>query len=405
MKMGWYNVCPIEEGTGIPLTDQETPYALYYCQKVSPRTIEEIKHASELVGSVLMQAWSIVRKLDEETLLYYGFPKDAIKVVKSDALAPFCMRLDWCWNEETGVKKVIETNPQTPSFWFECTEGNGKVAQYFGLKEPVVKAQDILSLTLNQHIQRASFILNKRLAECRVAFTALNNAEDLGTMRWLSRHFHHKSTVLPLEFLRIKDGKYLFDSRTGKPIDILFMWYPIEWAIHDTDDKGQKLWPALEQLILEKKIVIVNFASAFALQPKSIFALITDLGLDLFSGKDAETIFNYFPKTSMAPENIGNSFFAKPILGREGEGGFAVRAGDIAVRSHSNDPWYTEQDYVYQELLELPYIEIAQQSMTAVWGAWLYNNGHDQLISGGVGMRVSEGRITDNISYWCPIGC
>ena len=404
MKMGWYNICPIEEGTGIPLTDQEVPYALYHCRKVSSQMIKEIKQASELVGSVLMQAWSVIRTLDEETLLYYGFPKDAIKIVKHDPLPPFCMRLDWCWNEETGVKKVIETNPQTPSFWFECTEGNNKVAQHFGLKQPDYNAQTILSLTLNQYIQRAAECLKKPISNCRVAFTALNNAEDLGTMRWLSSHFHHKSAVFPLEFLRVKDGKYLFDYRTGQPIDILFMWYPVEWAIHDTDENGKKLWSALEQLVLEKKLVIVNFGSAFALQPKSVFALITDLGLDFFSPKDADIIFNYFPKTSLTASDIGNSYFAKPILGREGEGGFAVKSGEIVLRSHSNDPWYTEQDYVYQELLEFPQVEIAG-SMTAVWGAWLYNNGNDQFVSGGVGMRVSEGQITDNISYWCPIGC
>jgi glutathionylspermidine synthase len=182
------------------------------------------------------------------------------------------------------------------------------------------------------------------------------------------------------------------------------MWYPVEWAIHDTDENGKKLWSALEQLVLEKKLVIVNFGSAFALQPKSVFALITDLGLDFFSPKDADIIFNYFPKTSLTASDIGNSYFAKPILGREGEGGFAVKSGEIVLRSHSNDPWYTEQDYVYQELLEFPQVEIAG-SMTAVWGAWLYNNGNDQFVSGGVGMRVSEGQITDNISYWCPIGC
>ncbi len=405
MKMGWYNICPIEEGTGIPRTDQEVPYALYHCRKVSSQMIKEIKQASELVGSVLMQAWSVIRTLDEETLLYYGFPKESIKIVKYDPLPPFCMRLDWCWNEETGAKKVIETNPQTPSFWFECTEGNGKVAQHFSLKQADFNAQTILTLTLNQHIQRAAECLKKTVNNCRVAFTALNNAEDLGTMRWLSSHFHHKSAVFPLEFLRVKDGKYLFDYRTGQPIDILFMWYPVEWAIHDTDENGKKLWSALEQLVLEKKLVIVNFGSAFALQPKSIFALITDLGLDFFSPKNADIIFNYFPKTSLTASDIGNSYFAKPILGREGEGGFAVKSGEIVLRSHSNDPWYTEQDYVYQELLEFPQVEIAGKSMTAVWGAWLYNNGNDQFVSGGVGMRVSEGQITDNISYWCPIGC
>lgn len=405
MKMGWYNVCPIEEGTGIPLTDQEIPYALYHCHKISPQTIQEIRHASELVGGVLMQAWSVIRNLDEETLLDYGFPKESIKIVKFDSLAPFCMRLDWCWNEETGVKKVIETNPQTPSFWFECTEGNNTVAQHFALKEPMLEAQNILSLTLNQHIQRAASLLKKPITKCRVAFTSLNNAEDLGGMRWLSSHFHHKSAVLPLEYLRIKDGKYLFDYRNGKPIDILFMWYPVEWVIYDTDENGAELWAGLEQLILARKVVIVNFGSAFVLQPKSVFALITDLGLNIFNDQDAQTIFQYFPKTSLIPDKIGNTYFAKPILGREGEGGFAVRSGKIAIRSHSNDPWYTQQKYVYQELLDLPKVEIAGEFMTAVWGAWLYNNGNDRLISGGLGMRVSEGQITDNISYWCPIGC
>lgn len=405
MKMGWYNFCPIEEGTGIPLTDQETPYALYYCHQVSPQTIQEIKLASEAVGSVLMQAWSVIRTLDEETLLYYGFPFDTIKLVKYDSLAPFCMRLDWCWNEETGVKKVVETNCQTPSFWFECTEGNAQVAKHFGLQEPTLKATDILETTLNQHIQRAALQLHKPISDCRVAFTALNNAEDLGTMRWLSSSFRHKSAVFPLEYLRIKDGKYLFNQITGEPIDILFMWYPVEWAIHDTDENGQRLWTALSQLILEKKVVIVNFASAFALQPKSIFALITDLGYDFFSAKDAATVLDYFPKTSLSAPEIGNSYFAKPILGREGEGGFAVNSGNIAVRSNNNDPWYTQQKYVYQELLDFPQVEIAGKPMTVVWGNWLYNNGNNEFVSGGVGMRVSEGQITDNLSYWCPIGC
>jgi glutathionylspermidine synthase len=405
MKMGWYNVCPIDDETGLPITEEEVPYALYYCHRIPSQTIQEIRQASELVGSVLMETWSVIRNLDEETLLYYGFPKEAIKIVKYDYLAPFCMRLDWCWNEETGVKKVIETNPQTPSFWFECIEGNSKVAQHFGLQNPTLNAQTILSLSINQHIQKAASILKKQVTDCHVAFTSLNNAEDLGTMLWLSKHFHHKSSVFPLEFLRIRDGKYLFDYRNGKPIDILFMWYPVEWAIHDTDENGARLWAGLEQLILEKKVVIVNFASAFALQPKSVFALITDLGLDFFNNQDAETVFKYFPKTSLTANDMGESYFAKPILGREGEGGYAVNSGKIAVCSNSNDPWYTQQNYVYQELLEFPKVDIAGESMTAVWGAWLFNNGSDRLVSGGLGMRVSTSEITDNISFWCPIGC
>lgn len=405
LKLTWYNLCPIDGETGLPLANQQMPYALYYCHQVSQQTIQEIKQASELVGRVFSDVWSVIRTLDEDALLYYGFPPETIKLVKYDALAPFCMRLDWCWNEESGVKKIVETNAQTPSFWWECTEGNREVAKYFGFKNPDEEAQNLLRITLNQYIQRAALLLNKPIEECRVAFTALNNAEDIGTMQWLSRNFQDKSTIFPLEYLRIKDGEYLFYERTGEVIDILFMWYPIEWAIYDEDETGKRLWPALQELIVNKKVVIVNFGSAFSLQPKSIFALINDWGLDFFGEENAATIFDYFPKTSMTAEAIGNSYFAKPILGRQGEGGFAVNAGSISAQSNNNDPWYTRQNYVYQELLDFPKIPIMGKPMTAVWGVWLYNNGSDRFVSGGVGIRVSDGLITDDYSYWCPIGC
>lgn len=70
----------------------------------------------------------------------------------------------------------------------------------------------------------------------------------------------------------------------------------------------------------------------------------------------------------MIAETIGHSYFAKPILGRQGEGGYAVYKDDLLVESSGNDDWYTEQTYVYQELLELPIVDIAGQEMTALWG-------------------------------------
>lgn len=404
MRLTWYNLCPIDGETGLPIPEEQVPYALYHCHPVSSQMIQAMQRASERVGRVFMKMRSLIQTLDEATLLDYGFPEETIRLVKYDPLPPFCMRLDWCWNEAQQLYKIVETNPQTPSFWFECTEGNRKVAEHFGLQDPTPAAPVLLKASLNQHLHRAAQHLGKPLSSCSVAFTSLNNPEDLGTMQWLSNHFEGESLVFPLEYLRIHDGDRLFYERTGQPIDILFMWYPVEWAIHDVDEAGKRLWPALEQLILDRKVVIINFGSAFMLQPKSILALISDLGYDVFDDQDAATVIDYFPKTSLNPSDIGGSYFAKPILGRQGEGGFAVEAGAIATRSSNNDPWYTEQPYVYQELLEFPTVEIANNTMTAVWGAWLYNDGNDCLAAGGVGMRVSEGKITDDYSYWCPIG-
>lgn len=401
----WYNLCPIHEATGIPQTNQQKPYALYHCQPVSRQTIQTIKQASEQVGQVLMQVWSIVRDLSPETLLDYGFPPETIRLVKHDALPPFCMRLDWCWNEATGDQKLIEVNAQTPSFWFECGTGNRQVAQHFGWSDPDPTSEMVLTRSLNQHIQRAASSLGKSVAECQIGFTALNNPEDMGTMKWLQQHCLQSSVVFPLEYLRIQDGDGLFNVHTNKPIDILFMWYPIEWAIHDTDAQGQTLWSALEQLILQRKVAVVNFGSAFSLQPKSILSLITDLGYDFFDSPEAAAVMDYFPQTALTPQAIGSTYFAKPILGRQGEGAFAVAADTITDRSSDNHPWYTQQAYVYQELLDLPKIKVAARPMTALWGVWLYNDGSDRLTASGVGVRVSEGLITDDRSYWCPIGC
>lgn len=400
--MPWYNLCPISP-SGVPIVDQQKPYALYHAHEVSSQFVQDLNRAAEQVGRIFAQLRSTVVQLNKETLLDYSFPEETIRVIRSDALAPFCMRLDWCWNEEKNVHKVIEANVQTPSFWFECVEGNAFVAQHFGLNPPELNLANRLKTRLNQHLDRAAKLQKKSLNQVQIAFTALNNVEDMGTMRWLSKFVPHDVLVFPLEYLRIKNGDCLFYEKTGAAINILFMWYPVEWAIHDTDENNQKLWPALEELMLKKRVTIVNFASAFALQPKSIFALITDLGLDFFDSNDALTVFDFFPKTAQTVDLMGNTYFAKPVLGRQGEGCFAMKSGKISAQSSNQDPWYTDQDYVYQELLDLPTIDIAGQSMTALWSTWLYNDGRDQFVPGGVGLRVSEGRITDDYSYWCPI--
>jgi glutathionylspermidine synthase len=406
MGLKWYNIAPIDDETGLAIPQSQQPYGMYHCHKVSAAMVQEMKSASRSAGSVIKKIWEVVRGLDDETLLSLGFPERSLEVIKASASLPFTMRLDWCWNELTKQKKIIEINCQTPSFWFECLEGNRVAAKHFGLSDPNPQASSVTKSSLYRQVERAAQKLGKRVNECVVGFTALNNVEDMGTMHWLSQHlkgFGIKTILFPLEFLGIKDGKGLFYTRNNTKIDILFMWYPLEWVIHDRDEQGKLLWDGLEQLILDQKVMLVNFASGFVLQPKSIFSLITDLGWDFF-GSDASCVFEYFPKTAMIKENIGHSYFAKPILGRQGEGGYAVYKDDYLVESTGKNEWYTTQAYVYQELLELPTVQIEGIEMTALWGSWLMNNGEDEFVSTGVGMRLSDGPITDDYSYWCPIG-
>lgn len=406
MGLQWYNVAPIDDETGLPILQEQQPYGMYHCHRVSATTVKEIKQATRAAGSVIKKTWEVVRGFDDETLLSLGFPERSVRVIKADSSLPFAMRLDWCWNELTGDKKIVEINCQTPSFWFECLEGNRFAAHHFNLGDPNPEAKELVPTCLYKQIETAAQKLGKKVNQCTVGFTALNNVEDMGTMHWLSQHLkgcNATSLLFPLEFLGIKENLGLFYTRNNTKIDILFMWYPLEWAIHDRDEQGKLLWDSLEQLILKQKVVLVNFASGFVLQPKSLFSLITDLGWDFF-GCDAATVFEYFPKTSMLAENIGHSYFAKPILGRQGEGGYAVYNQDVLVEGSGKNEWYTSQAYVYQELLDMPTIEIEGNEMTALWGSWLMNNGEEEFASAGVGLRLSTGPITDDLSYWCPIG-
>ncbi len=406
-KMGlkWWNICPIDEETGLPIAREEKPYGMYYCQKIPSTQVQEIKAASADAGRVIRKVWDVVKGLSDDILVDLGFPVESLKVIRTDGLTPFTMRLDWSWNQASQEHKIIEINCQTPSFLFECLAGNKYAAQYFGMSDPNPEAMKVVKASLRYQLSQAAAWLGKKLSDCTVAFTALNNVEDMGTMYWLSqqaRDIVSNVLLFPLEFLSVVKGRGLHYIQGDRQIDILFMWYPLEWAIYDRDEQGNMLWGALETAIAKKQVAIVNFASGFVLQPKTILSLITDLGADFF-GEDAWTVLRYFPETSTIASDIGNSYFAKPVLGRQGEGGYAVYKDDVLLESSGNADWYVKQQYIYQELLDLPTIKVEETEYTALWGSWLFNV-NEELIPAGVGMRVSVGPITDDCSYYLPIG-
>jgi glutathionylspermidine synthase len=94
--------------------------------------------------------------------------------------------------------------------------------------------------------------------------------------------------------------------------------------------------------------------------------------------------------------------FAKPIFGRQGEGAVAVIDGEEASAGNCADPFYTEQPYVYQELLECHTTTVAGAEMTELWGVWLYND-DGQMVADALGKRLSKSKVTDDGAYWCPI--
>ncbi len=57
MGLKWYNVAPIDEVTGLPITNGQQPYGMYYCKKISSTVVQEMKQASEAAGRVIKKTW------------------------------------------------------------------------------------------------------------------------------------------------------------------------------------------------------------------------------------------------------------------------------------------------------------------------------------------------------------
>jgi glutathionylspermidine synthase len=386
----------------LPLIDTpEIPsdYALFDCHKVDQNFIEKLNTSSAEIGKIINRIPDFIRSLDDETLIQAGYPADTIKIIREDHTNPFAMRLDWCC-QPNGEFKILEINSQTPSFWRECEEGNGALAKQFNLTNPTPNSTEQLKKSLNLQIEAHAKLLGKNPHDCNVTFVTLDILEDIETMRWLSQYCDYDATVIGAGELGI-DENYALDLKNRKVIDIMLFWYPIEWALLDTDENGTPLWTKLQNLILNKKVAIVNYGVAFAIQVKGSFALLYEHGKKFF-GDDFAIIEKYIPETRFEP--FKSTYVKKPILGRQGEGVIIVEEGTESLVS-GTDEYYFEQKNIYQELLEMPTIEYKPKDrvMTALYGAWLYSDG-TKLVPGGIGIRLSQGKITNDYSYWLPIG-
>ncbi len=397
--MPWYDCAPIGEETGLPLVDQTTPYAMYKVQEVNPALIQEMEAASVEVGKLVLAALPLIRQLDTADLLSLGFPELVIKAMRHDEDPPLCLRLDWCWGDR---KAILEINAQTPSFLVESLLANKVAAEHFGKSWVTPGAETTVRANLDGYLQLMAKKLGKPLRDCRIAFTALNNVEDMGTIKYLRSLCCYESEFFPLEYLRI-DSECVYNVWREQPIDILFCWYPLEWLINDRADDGSLLWPKLEALVLANKLAVPNLISGFTMQPKSVFALIQQIGYTLF--KEG---LEYLPKTCFDLQELGTStYFAKPILGRQGDGVSYVKDGKVELGA-TGPEWYKEQELVYQEALTLPTfpaLTYGTLPMTALYGSWLWYNEYTKSYeSGGIGLRVSESLITGDTAYYLPIG-
>ena len=174
----------------------------------------------------------------------------------------------------------------------------------------------------------------------------------------------------------IKDIGWDHDARrfvddVGHPIRSIFKLYPWEWMVHEAF--GPQLLVTYPEMQWIEPIWKMLFAN------KGMLAILWDL----FPGHP-----NLLKAHLGAPDGM-TEYARKPLLSREGANVTLVtRAGTTATAGD-----YGEEGFVYQALAPIPVLD----GRRPVLGTWVIDGE-----AAGLGIRESDGPITDNRSRFVP---
>jgi glutathionylspermidine synthase len=383
-------------------------YALYKPFSIDQKEAESIREFGGKVGHILFKTASLLQSdvLLDSTLKLMGFPPSLFRFVRFKSPLPPTVigRIDSIETPEG--HKVMEFNSDTPTFIYECFHVNHAVCRHHNAQNP----NEGLDAELQNAI-RTSILSSYRSLRTshspNIVFTSHeDNIEDKHTVLYLKELCGFPSQYIPLDQLVIQKNKGLFDP-AGKKIDVLYrQTFPIELLIQDQDHTtNEEIGLQLIDLVLQKKLAIVNPPSAFLLQSKAVLAVIWGLhdeNSSFFTEEEHASIARHFLPTYLEPEPFLKQnvpFVQKPVFGREGDT-VKIFAGDGKLMDKDDNDTYQQYTSIYQKFVPLPDMtfetERGIQKGHRMTGTFLLNGRPSAF-----GYRVGN-QITDNLSYFLP---
>lgn len=376
------------------------PYALYTCRRESAKRISEIEKASILIAQVFEKVINRIKNFSPEELEKWCFDKKYADLLHLDWDHFFCFRAGWAF--KNGQLKLLEINSQTPSFWFEPEMGNRLLQKQFGLKNPNPQSENFLEKSLNQAIKAVIDKKNYFNKKPLIGFITCNFIDDVNLVKWLASRCEYDFEVIIIDDLDFsKTSNIPFNRKTGRAYDGVLLWYPLEWLVDLKFGNGEALWPVFIDSLKSGSLHLVHALPAFFIQSKAILAYITKNAENIFTGK-LKLAYKYFTRTYLNPDEVGKDHFAKPIWGREGRGSYLVKNGKKTYSRYQED-YYVKQKKVYQEILDIPLVKVEDKKINLIYESWVYRV-DGKFVPGAVGARGSGHQITDDFSYWIPIG-
>ena len=395
----------------------DAEYALMDIRKSTKEEVERIRTAAEDVGAVFRKAAPLMRELDDRVLLQLGFPESALPYCRIHNIPQEYIigRLDFIVSGQE--IKLMEFNSDTPTFIKETFQANEYACKHFGCQNPNLESLEILRKEMRKAVAASWKFLNKP-GTPKIVFTSHgDNIEDLWTTRFLQEQLGMPSEYVSLDQLMVltepteESGEVLdagLYTPSGERIDILYrQTYPIEHLVEDKEPtSGEDIGKELIKLICSNKVMVLNPPPAFLLQSKAVQALIWGLHEEgsYFTDKEQETIGRYFLPTYLEPDEFISKnlpYVKKPVFGREGD---TVEIYNGRGEAINEEPLKTYRDHlaVYQAYSPLTEAEVqtisGKKQVHLMYGCFLLNEK-----AGAIGIRAG-GQITNNLSYYLPIG-
>ncbi|WP_369902810.1 glutathionylspermidine synthase family protein [Bacillus manliponensis] len=382
------------------------PYALYDMHMLDDERLYALREATKACGQLFFKTASLLRQLDDDTLLQMGYPVEALSFLRIEPYMSesIIARFDFVFYE--GKMKVLELNSDTPTFIKELFFVNQHVCEAFRVKD--------INEGEEERLQRAvTAVINKAKQHIKtdtphIVFTSHgDHVEDRYTAKYLQSLYDEESCFVPLDRLQIIEGDGLYDDK-GKKIDILYrQTFPIECALLDEAQSGDPIGEWLLQLVCDRKLHIINPPSAFLLQNKAVQAIIWGLheqNHPFFSAEEHQWIAQYFLPTYLDADYFQEkhiSYVKKPVFGREGDTIEVYNEKGMKVIEEEKRT-YTAYKGIYQKYVDLPTtsmnVDGQIKSLHYMYGSFFIDGE-----ASAIGCRAG-GQITNNLSYYVPLG-
>lgn len=352
------------------------------------------------IAQALDSGINTIVNLPKSKIAEYGYPLESINLISQTSTNNLSlMRLSFVINREDNLPVLIEVNSQTPSLNYELESGT-QLMQKLSLKLPQISVEHLTNCLSNQLYNLANQ-LGKPLEQCNIGLLTCDSPEDIYQMNYYKNLIIEQNlgksaeVVTNLNFGFDSEG-YCCGSLTNSRYDILFNWYPLEWAVKESFGSGESFARLLDNAINSNRVAIFNGVESFVVQNKNylVFMQAEDLWPKNVQNHVSDS---YYTESELLTTQSSNcNWIAKPIWGRHGTGVF----GSVDFRKFwgdLSDEYYNNQDCIYQPLWTSKLF--GNQKATLEVFVYKVSN---QWEAGGMGLRLSPDIIT-NASASCQM--